>query len=132
MIMIAGCPVVWASKMQTEIALSTMQAEYVALSTSMRDLLPFKALMVELAMCMGMQHEDIAKIKTKVWEDHSGALILSNLEPVRTTSRSKHFAIKFHWFREQLKPNRIEVLKVESKEWQTFSPKVLPRTYSLY
>ena len=81
----------------------------------MRDLLPFKSLMVELAMSMGMHHEDIAKIKTKVWEDNSGALILSNLEPGRTTSRSKHFAIKFHLFREQLKPNRIEILKVESK-----------------
>ena len=65
---------------------------------------------------LGMQHEDIAKIKTKVWEDNNGARIFSNLEPGRTASRSKHFAIKFHWFREELKPNRIEVLKVESKE----------------
>ena len=106
----------WASKMQTEIALSTMQAEYVALSTAMRDLLPFKSLMVELAISMGMHHEDLAKIRTKVWEDNSGALVLTNLEPGRTTSRSKHFAIKYHWFREQLVPNGIEVLKVESKD----------------
>ena len=101
-VMVGGCPVIWASKLQKETALSTMQAEYVALSSSMRDLLPFKALMVEIATCMEMHHEDIAKIKTKVWEDNTGALTLANLEPGRTTSRSKHFAIKYHWFREQL------------------------------
>ena len=30
-----GCPLLWVSKLQTEIALSTMEAEYVALSQSM-------------------------------------------------------------------------------------------------
>ena len=44
-------------------------------------------------------------LKTKVWEDNSGALVLvASLEPKRTTSRSKHFAIKYHWLREQLEP----------------------------
>ena len=33
-----GCPLLW-SKMQTQIALSTMEAEYIALSNSMRDLI---------------------------------------------------------------------------------------------
>ena len=80
--------------MQTETALSTMQAEYVALLSSMRDVLPFKALMVEIAACIEIKHEDLVKIQTKVWEDNAGALTLANLEPGRTTSRSKHFAIK--------------------------------------
>ena len=31
-ITLATCPVIWASKMQTEIALLTMEAEYIALS----------------------------------------------------------------------------------------------------
>lgn len=53
-IMVGSCAVVWASKVQTETALSTMQAEYVALSSLMRGPLPFKALMVELAMRIGM------------------------------------------------------------------------------
>ena len=115
-ITVGGCPVIWASKLQTNIALSTMQAEYVALSSAMRDLLPFKALMVEIATCMGLGHDDVAKIKTKVWEDNVGALTLANLEPGRNTSRSKHFTIKLHWFRESLKPNGIEILKIESKD----------------
>ena len=88
----------WVIIMQTNIVLSTMQAEYVALSSAMRDLLPLKALMVEIATCMGLVHEDAANIKTKVWEDNVGALTLANLENGRSTSRSKHFTIKLHWF----------------------------------
>ena len=77
MIMVGGCPVLWASKMQTNIVLSTMQAEYVALSSAMRDFLSLKALMVEFATCMGLGHEDVAKIKSKVWEDNVGAINIS-------------------------------------------------------
>jgi hypothetical protein len=36
----AGCPMLWASKMQMEIALSSTEAEYIALSQSMREVLP--------------------------------------------------------------------------------------------
>ncbi len=35
---LANCPILWKSKMQTEIALSTMRVKYVALSTSCRNL----------------------------------------------------------------------------------------------
>jgi hypothetical protein len=41
-ICIAKCPVLWVSRLQTETAFSTMHAEYIALSTAMRDLLLFK------------------------------------------------------------------------------------------
>jgi hypothetical protein len=40
MIKFCNVPVLWVSKMQTQIALSTMEAEYIALSQSMRDLIP--------------------------------------------------------------------------------------------
>ena len=38
-IMYARCPLIWSSKMQTTISLSTMEAEYVALSTALRDVI---------------------------------------------------------------------------------------------
>lgn len=31
-----GCPITWSSKLQSEIALSTTEAEYIALSMAMR------------------------------------------------------------------------------------------------
>jgi hypothetical protein len=38
-ILLKGAPLLWASKMQTHIAFSTMEAEYIALSQAMRDLI---------------------------------------------------------------------------------------------
>ena len=40
MITYCGCPIHWASKLQSEIALSTTEAEYIALSMATRELLP--------------------------------------------------------------------------------------------
>ena len=37
-----GCPIIWKSKLQTVITLSTTEAEYIALSHSTRDLIPFR------------------------------------------------------------------------------------------
>ena len=39
-IMYANCPIHWVSCPQTEIALSTAEAEYIALSQSLRDVIP--------------------------------------------------------------------------------------------
>lgn len=37
--MIGGCPISWKSKLQTDIALYTMEPEYVAMSVAMREVL---------------------------------------------------------------------------------------------
>ena len=39
-IMFAGCPIIWISRLQTEISLSTTEAEYIALSESLRHVIP--------------------------------------------------------------------------------------------
>jgi hypothetical protein len=42
--------ILWVSKMQTQIALSTMEAEYIALSQSMRDLIPIREILKEIML----------------------------------------------------------------------------------
>ena len=44
----AGCPIYWQSKLQTEIALSTAEAEYIALSQALRETIPMTNLMREM------------------------------------------------------------------------------------
>ena len=44
----AGCPIIWSSKLQTEIALSTTEAEYIAMSKALREALPVQRLAKEI------------------------------------------------------------------------------------
>jgi hypothetical protein len=43
-------PILWVSKMQTPIALSTMEAEYIALYQSVRDLIPIREILKEIML----------------------------------------------------------------------------------
>ena len=47
MIFYAGCPIVFISRMQTEIALSTAESEYIACLTAMREVITLIQLMEE-------------------------------------------------------------------------------------
>jgi hypothetical protein len=110
-ITLGGAPILWKSKLQTETALSTMMAEYIALSNSMRDLIPIKSIINEVTDAFGVKRDKTAFVTT-CWEDNAGCLILANLKEPQTTARSKFYAIKLHWFREQLVPQQIEIKKV--------------------
>ena len=105
-----GCPVLWCSKLQPCIATSTMEAEYTALSMSLRATIPF--LSVAKAIIAGLHQssdDQVVNFRATVHEDNQGALTLANLEPGRNTPRSKFYALKLHWFRSWLKPNKISI-----------------------
>ena len=109
----SGCPISWVSKMQTEIALSTTEAEYIALSQSMRDLIPIRSVLEELTMILGLKI-DIPITHSTVFEDNNGALELAK-EP-KYRPRTKHIAIKYHHFREHVRNKHIRIQKIETKE----------------
>ena len=44
-ILYAGCPIIWCLKLQTEIALSTTESEYIALSQSLIGVIPLTGLL---------------------------------------------------------------------------------------
>jgi hypothetical protein len=52
----------------------------------------------------------------KVHEDNVGALALGKLEPRRMTPRSKHYAIKYHWFRKHIGPQNIQLVHISSDD----------------
>jgi hypothetical protein len=82
----------------------------------MRELLPFKHLVMTIASIMGLESDNPMTFKMTVWEDNNSALTLARMEPGRVTPRSKFYAIKMHWFRGKLKPNNIVIMKIESSE----------------
>jgi hypothetical protein len=102
--------------MQTEIALSTMEAEYIALSTSCHDLFLLIDITNELCTALQVEMQTKTQMHIKIHEDNIGALTLGKLEPRRMTPRSKHYAIKYHWFREQIGPRNIELVKISSED----------------
>ena len=58
----AGCPVTWVSKLQTLNALSTTEAEYIALSTACHELIPMLELTKEMCSYHIKSHPAIPKI----------------------------------------------------------------------
>lgn len=115
-ICLANCPIIWASKLQKEVTLSTMMSEYYALCTAMKEVIPLQELLKTFKHGVGLPSDFHTTFKTTVWEDNNGALTLANLDPGQNTPRSKFYDIKKHWFRSHLKPKRIEVKKIDTKD----------------
>ena len=110
--MLNDCPIIWKSTLQEGMALSTMMAEYYALSTAMRDVLPFRTVVQTVAHATGINSVQ-STFKTTVHEDNARCCTLANLEPGRITARSKHYAIRTHWFRSHLDDN-TKVVKIDT------------------
>jgi len=111
---VMGCPVVWKSKLQTDIATSTMEAEYSALSMALRTAIPLLDVCKYVMKGFKVGNKSLVTFKTTVFEDNLGALRLASMEPGRNTPRSKFYANKMHWFRSWLKPRSVELCYIES------------------
>ena len=103
----AGAPITWASKIQTITALSTTEAEYIALSTSLREVIPLMGILKE-ATEHGVRITNVPpRIHCTVFEDNSGALELARLPKMRP--RTKHINQSYHHFREHVERQEIIV-----------------------
>ena len=110
----AGAPITWASKIQTIMTLSTTEAEYIALSTSLREVIPLMGMLKEAAE-QGVQIDNLPpKIHCTVFEDNSGALELTLLPKVRP--RTKHINQSFHHFREYVEQHEIHIKATPMEE----------------
>jgi hypothetical protein len=65
-IMYHGCSIIWASKLQTECALSSTEAEVIALSQSMREILPLMWLLKEIKKKGLIQAAETPKVRDVV------------------------------------------------------------------
>jgi hypothetical protein len=62
----ASCTIVWSSKLQTEVALSTAEAEYIAMSQATQDLIPLQDLLHEFSCATKLigwqQHDPVSSL----------------------------------------------------------------------
>ena len=113
-VMLNGCPVIWKSALEQSISTSTMMAEYYALSSAMREVLPLRNLVREVGDALGLQHMIATTFQCTAHEDNQSCQILANLEPGRQTPRSKFYDVKVHWFRSMLS-KEIRVTRIDTK-----------------
>ena len=112
-ILYANCPIIWASKLQTEIALSTTESEYIAFSQSLRDVIPLINLLRELDNVIP-KCDKAPVIHCTVHEDNKGCIDL--VESPRVRPHTKHIALKYHHFRSFVRDKTVSVEYVETNE----------------
>ena len=94
---IGGTAVSWRSKKQTCVALSTSEAEYIALSSAAQEAVWMRALNSDL--------KNQPSEPTVIFEDNQSAICLAKNPQFH--GRSKHINIKFHFIREQVSTKTI-------------------------
>ena len=105
----------WVSKMQTQVVLSTMEVEYIALSQAMHNLIPIPKILKELMHIVfditpsilyhthSKAFTDVSEGTTKycieqstIYEDNHVCLKFACM--AKLSPQTKHIGIPYHWF----------------------------------
>ncbi|KAG3088906.1 hypothetical protein PI124_g16849 [Phytophthora idaei] len=105
MIMIGNAPVMFKSKFQRTVALSSAEAEYMALSLCTQEVLWTRAMLKD------MDHEQVGA--TRVWEDNQGAIALARNTGYH--ARTQHVDIRHHFIRENVERRKLNVDYIDTK-----------------
>ncbi len=111
----ADCPIYWSSKLQTEIALSTVQAKYIALSSALREIIPLLTIMEEVNEVFPLMMNP-PNYYCKVWEDNQLCIAMATSQMF--TPRTKHIALKYHHFKKYLKLEKIQINYIHTEMQQ--------------
>jgi hypothetical protein len=137
----ANCPIIWTSKLQSEVELVTCEAEYIALSMCAHLLIPMQTLLNEVSWFQPpAEHPTLTKTgsdKTTlmlckqhqpiVYEDNTGTLKIANSD-LQYCPRTKHISIKWHCFCDHVASGLMTVAKINTTlQWANFLTKPLPQ-----
>jgi hypothetical protein len=102
----------WRSKKQKKAALSSCEAEYYAMCATIQEVIWFKQFLHEI-----LQHDvryTPDSISCKLYVDNQSAIQLSKNDIHH--DRSKHILLRYHFVREEIKTNSIQVIYVPTTE----------------
>ena len=103
---IFGCTVRWQSIKQKSVALSSTEAEYMALSDATREAVWLRRFLLELGIPITSP--------TIMYEDNQGTIALVE-NPIRH-KRSKHIDIRYHYTRDALTNNEISLVYIPTAD----------------
>ncbi|KAH9801106.1 hypothetical protein KPL71_000900 [Citrus sinensis] len=102
---LAGAAVSWVSKLQTVVALSTTEAEYMAATQACKEAIWIQRLLEEL------EHK---QQKIHVFCDSQSALHIARNPAFH--SRTKHIGVQYHFVREVVEDGSVDLQKIHTKE----------------
>lgn len=108
MVFLAGGPIAWEARKQPTVALSTTEAEYMAITSAARELQFCGTLLQELNL------NELCQYPIELYSDNLGAIKLS--ENTGFSSRTKHIDIRHHFIRELIKKGVIVLKHVNTNE----------------
>ena len=119
-------PLIWKSFLQTEVSLSTLEAEYSALSSATRMMLPIVTIVKSLVSNTNCAEifKAIILNPSLVYEDNNGALTVA--KNCRVTSRTKYFNVKWHHFWQFVHDGTFDIRGIDTKDqWADYLTKGL-------
>ena len=104
--MMSGAAISWNSKKQTCVALSTAEAEYIASAKAAQELIWLQRLL------MDMNKNSVDPMT--IFEDNQSTIAMT--KNPQHHGKAKHIDIKFHYVREMVTMNKIELKYCKSDE----------------
>ena len=105
-ILFAGCPFIWASRLQPVVALSSAESEYIALARCASEVVWARRVVRDLGFPQSQP--------TTILVDNKSTIAMSGM--VQCKSRTKHILRRFHWVREAVRAGTVRLQHVPSAQ----------------
>ena len=123
----ANCPIMWGSKMQSLVALSTTEAKFVALSTALCEVIHLQNLLLELHGCNFPIPFMKPQVVCRTFEDNAACIEVAQSDH-KIRPRTKHISMRLFHFRDHVEKGLIQIEHVPSKyQLADIFTKPLPR-----
>ena len=111
-IMYAGCTILRRSSMQKLVALSTTEAEYISLSSALREVIAIINLLEELKGQGFGIHSGTPNVKCKTFKDNKSCIETATNH--KTRPQTKHLSVRPHHFRSHIVRKIISIEHVST------------------
>ena len=112
--MYAGFPIAWKSSLQSLISLSTTEAEYIALSTALREVIAIMHLIQELQQQQFPMFTTTPKVVCRTFEDNKSCIEIATNH--KTRARTKHLSVRLHHFRSHVIKKTITIEHISTTQ----------------